>query len=190
MSAQGPPSLFQSPVLELTSAGGIGAGTVEVRDASGVPLAAADRTGRIAAPDGTLLMETPIRFEGRRDIGTNAVLDVFAYDRTPVGEVHVKGWTVTPRTRKITLAAISAGTEIARLEPVDDRGDESVVTAGDQPVGTKRKTASQGFLRKSTNYRLELTGPIDERARWLVLAAAIRSDELLAEASTADRRRT
>ncbi len=179
--------LFCSAVLELTSAGGLGGGTVEVTDATGMQLAAADREGAITAPDGRRLLRAPVRFEGRRSIGTNAGLEVFDAEEAPLGQVHVTSYSVTPRTRKMTLSMSAPGGELFRLAHSDKRGEEAVITVGERPIATMRKTGKRGFIRTSTAYRLELTSDLDLRSRQLLVAAVIRYDALMTEAATASR---
>lgn len=179
--------LFQSAVLELACAGGLGGGTVEVSDDGGSPLAASDSDGTLTGPDGVQLLRAPLRFDGRRDRGTNAMLDVSGPDGAALGEVCVKKFSVTPRSSKATLSLRAAGTEVARLEPGDDRGEELVITVDDAPVGTLRKKAKKGFIRTITAYRLDLTGDVDEQTRQLIVAAAIRYHALINEAAAAGR---
>jgi hypothetical protein len=175
--------LFRSAVLELSCAGGVGGGSAEVSDGLGTPLASSDPAGTIADPGGTVLLRAPLRFEGRDDRGTNAMLDLSGPDGAPLGEVRVQKFSVGPRSRKATLSVTSAGAEVARLEPED--GEESAITAGGRAAGTLRRTGKRGFIRSRTQYRLELTGEIDQRVRPLLLAAAIRQDALLTAAASA-----
>jgi len=174
-------------VLELACAGGLGGGTVEVSDETGAPLGNSDRNGTLADSAGIQLLRAPLRFDGRRDRGTNAMLDVIASHGTALGDVRVKKYSVTPRSSKATLSLSSAGTEVACLEPADDKGEELVVTVGDRPVGTLRKKGKQGFIRTSTAYRLELMSDVDHQTRQLIVAAAIRYHALVYEAASASR---
>lgn len=175
-------------MVEITCRGGFGGGTAEVSDGTGAPLATSDRAGTIADAQGTTLLRTPVRFDGRADVGTNAMLDVAGPDGAALGEVRVKKYFVGPRSRKATLTVTAAGTEVAQLEPQDGKGEESAITAGDRPVGTLRRTGRQGLIRTRTSYTLELTGDLDERVRPLLLAAAIRYDTLVSAAATAGER--
>ena len=156
-----------------------------MRDGTGQALATVDRAGEIADSTGNPLLLAPLRFEGRSDRGTNAMLDVSDPNGTPLGEVRLKRYSVTPRSRKATLSITAAESEVARLEPQDGKGEELAITSGDRPVGTLHSTGKRGFIRRSTNYRLELTGDVDDRVRQLVLAAAIRYDALLTAAASA-----
>ena len=156
-------------------------------DDGGNPLAVSDGEGTIADPDGVQLLSAPLRFDGRRDRGTNAMLDVSAPDGKSIGEVRVKKFSVTPRSSKATLSLSAAGAELATLEPEDKKGEELAITAGDARVGTLRKKAKKGFIRTTTAYRLELVGDVDEQTRRLIVAAAIRYQALLSGAATAGR---
>ena len=177
--------LFRAAVLQLDCTGGLGGGTVEIKDGTGTPLASADDGGTIADAQGAQLIRAPLRFDGDRKHGTNAVLDVAGADGAPLGQVRVRKYSVTPRSRKGTLAVMLGDAEVARVEPEDKKGEELAITAGERRAGTLRKTGSRGFIRKTTTYRLELTGDIEERLRPLVLATAIRYDALLNVAASA-----
>lgn len=162
--------------------------TVEVRDGAGVALASVDDAGTVTGPAGETLLQARLEWEGRRDQGTGAKLAVSDAAGSALGEVRVLKYSVTPRSSKLTLSVVDAGGEVARLEPGDDN-DEIVVSAGDARVGTLRQTGrKRGLLRSTTSYRLELTGPLEGPRRMLVLAAALRYQKLLVEATHASER--
>ena len=189
MSAAGTHPLWRAAVLELTCTRSSAGQTVEVQDGTGVPLASADDAGTIAASSGEPLLLAPLAWEGRRDRGTDAKLDVSDPAGTALGEVRVARYSVGPRSSKATLSISDATGEVARLEPQDRKGEELVIAAGDAQAGVLRKTGrKRGLLRSTTSYRLELTGPLEGQLRTLVLAAAIRYQKLLTEAASPTKR--
>lgn len=182
--------LFSAGRLGIVAAAGLGGGTAEVSEGDN-RLAGAERDGRIVAADGTELLRAPLRFDGRDDLGTNAMLDVIGADGGPLGEVRVKSFSVTPRSRKATLSLLRDGRELARFEPGADRGENLAITVDGIVAGTLVKEHKRGLIRKSTTYTLELNGAAAPPARELIVAAAIRYDALLttaAGAGLADRR--
>lgn len=180
-------ALFRTAVVEVSAKGGVGGGTAEA-SAAGSPLATTDRDGRIADSSGAELLRAPIRFDGRKERGQNAVLDVAGPDGTPLGEVRVQRFTVTPRSRRATLKLGYGGADLALVEPQDKNAEESTITVAGRTVGTLHKTGKSGFIRSATTYRLELTGELDDRTRRLLVAMAIRYEALLtAVANASDR---
>ena len=187
MSHQPPHPLFSAAAVELSCTPSEGRYATAVSSA-GAHVASSDAWGRIVDPQGREVLRAPIGFDGRDDRGTNARVYISAWDGTPLGEARVARYSVGPRSAKATLVVDSGAGEVARLEPQDRKGEELTVTAGGRAVGTLRRVAQRGLIRKEADYRLELTGEIDPSVRALILGAAIRYHALLMEAAAASRK--
>lgn len=182
-----PAAVFSADVLEISIAGGIGGGSAEVGDGAGAPLGVSGSDGVLSDPDGTPLLSATIRFDGRRDKALNAMLDVSAPDGSALGEVRLRSYTVTPRSRRASLSLLADGEEVASLETTDKKGDEIEISSGAGVVATMRKLGKKGLIRSTTAYRLEWLGAADDSVRRLVVSAAIHYDDLINAAATADR---
>lgn len=183
----GSDAIFSADVLEISVAGGVGGGSAEIGDGAGAQLGVSGSDGVLSDPDGTALLSAGIRFDGRADKALNAMLQVLAPDGSALGEVRLRSYTVTPRSRRASLSLQADGEEVARLETTDKKGEQIEIGSEAGAVAAMRKLGKKGLIRSTTAYRLEWLGAADDRIRRLVVAAAINYDGLIDAAATAGR---
>ena len=154
---------------------------VEVTDAGSATLATCTADGTITDGSGGLLFNAPLRWEGRADKPTDALVEVADAAGSPLGTARVTKYGVGPRAKKATIEVTdSHGAPVLRLEPRDKRGQELVLTAGDTEVAAVAvEEVKAGFLRKARVYTVETGNAAPEPLRPLALATLIRYDALL-----------
>jgi hypothetical protein len=174
-------AFWRTPSLTVSPSGSGRGYSVEIKDSAGAPLATCDAEGAVRDQSGGDLLVAPLRWQGRGDQPTDAGIEIADPDGRALGAGRVVKYGVGPRARKATIAIVDPqGTEAARLEPRDKRGQELAVTTNGSELATVAVTeVKSGFLRKSRVYTVELEGPIPDELRPLVLATAIRYDALL-----------
>lgn len=152
----------------------------EIKDGGGVVRASSEDDGTIKDEAGSVLLRAPMRkARGPSDVA----LDVSNSEGRQLGEVRVTNYSFGPRGRNLTLTfRDSAGSELARLEPRDKRGEALGLVAGGSDVATvKVGHVKAGLLRKSRVYTVDLVAEVPEPARLLAMAGIIRFDAMLRE---------
>ena len=152
----------------------------EIKDRGGAVLARSEADGTIKDGAGSLLLRAPMRKAHRPG---DVAIDVADAEGKKLGEAKVAGYTVGPRARKLKLAIRdSAGTELARLEPRDRRGEELELAAGGSSLATVSvERVKVGFLRKSRVYTVDLIADVPMPVRLPALAGIIRYEAMLKE---------
>ena len=172
---------WRAPSFSVAPSGSGRGYTAEVKDQGGAPLATCDAEGTIRDASGDVLLSAPVRWQNRGDRPTDAGIEIADAEGRVLGSGRVVKYGVGPRARKATLAIVDPqGSEAARLEPRDKRGEQLAVAAN----GTNLATLSvaqvkSGFMRKSRVYSVDLGAEIPAELRPLVLAASVRYDALL-----------
>jgi hypothetical protein len=152
----------------------------EIKDRGGVARATSDDEGTIKDGPGAVLLRAPLRKAyGPSDVA----IDVADAEGRKLGEARVTKHSLGPRARNLTLTISDpAGSELARLEPRDKRGEELVVVAAGSDVATvKVEHVKAGLLRKSRVYTAGLVAEVPEPERSLALAGIIRYEAMLKE---------
>lgn len=168
-------------VVEPTRNGGGHA--AEVKDGNGVARAKGEADGTVKDETGAVLLRAPLRKAHRPG---DVAIDVEDAEGRKLGEACVTHYSFGPRGRKLTLTIRdSAGSELARLEPRDKRGEELGLVAGGSDVATLRVGhVKSGLLRKSRVYTVDLVAEVPEPARLLAMAGIIRFEAMLREAES------
>lgn len=149
-----------------------------VKDGAGAERAASTADGTIQDLAGSVLLGAPMR---RARKPSDVAIDVATADGQALGEVHVTKYRLGPRARSLSLALLDPSrTELARLEPRDDRGEALGLSVGGADAATVRvEQVKAGFLRKTRVYTAEVFAAVPEPMRPLALAAIIRYDAML-----------
>ena len=173
--------LWQVDELELSCARSGDGQTTEARTRGGETIARSDGSGTITDAAGAVLLKAQIAFPR----GTAGRLEIADGDGQALGSVSIGKHRFGPKALKATLTvADAAGSEAARFEPRDKKGqDVAILAAGAVPLGALRQTGHERGLRRSvTTYRLELDAAADGPLRPLLLATSLRHHALLVTA--------
>jgi hypothetical protein len=152
----------------------------EIKDRSGAVRARSEDDGTIQDEAGSVLLRAPLRKAREPE---DVAIDVSDAGGRKLGEASVTKHALGPRARRLTLTIRdSVGTELARLEPRDKRGEELGLVAAGRDVATVRvEQVRAGLLRKSRVYIADLVAGVPEPVRSLALAGIIRYDAMLKE---------
>lgn len=170
---------------------GSGPGYVaEVRDHAGVPRASCDAAGALRNESRAVLLHAPLLELGRRSGPTDAGIEIADPDGRALGSARVISYTFAPRTRRITLSIRDAhGSEVARLQPSDRRGNRLVVTSGETRLAAiDVEQVRQGLLRTARVCTIDVEIELPAQLAPLVLTAAIRYDAVMGAATAASQR--
>ena len=168
--------------------------TATVLGAGDRVLASCDDAGTVVGADNSTLMtaslSAPLR--GARSGAPGADLkrlrarvDVAGADGTVAGTLAVRRFTVTPFSRRITIALLHPdGDEVGHLSAVDRKGRELAVTCGDSSVATLALAErDRGIRRTVERWAVTLEARPLPPADLLAAAAILRHGKLLAEVS-------
>jgi hypothetical protein len=155
--------------------------TAEIKDAAGGALAICDPDGTVRDASGGVLLQAPVRWEARRNRPLDVEMGITDLEGRALGTARVVKYGLGPRAKKATVALIDGqGTEVARLEPQDKKGERLAVSAGGADLATVDVAEIKtGFLQKARVYTATLPSEIAEDIRPLVLAAIVRYYALL-----------
>ena len=153
---------------------------VPITDSSGVQLAECGIDGIVRDAGGTPLLAMKVDRGQRKDRPLDVRLHLLDASGGPIGTANVAKYKFTPRTKQLTVAVHdTAGTEVARIEPRDDKGESlTVVTDGTEVGSMSRTQVKKGFLKRVQVYGVELTGDVPAEREPLVLGAIIGFDAL------------
>lgn len=152
----------------------------EIKDSGGVVRARSEDDGTIKDEAGSVLFRAPLR-KARR--AGDVAIDVVNAEGRTLGEAGVANYTIGPRGRKVTLSIRdAAGSELARLEPRDKRGEVLGLAADGSDVATvKVEHVKTGLLRKSRVYTVDVVAEAPEPVRALAMAGIVRFEAILRE---------
>ena len=177
-------------LLERSSAGQ----TATVLGAGDAVLASCDDGGNVVGPDGAALMTATLSTEpgAHSDmVGADlkrlrARVEVTGADGTAAGSLGVKSFTVTPFSKKITIAMLDpAGAEVGDLATVDRKGRELALTYGGANVATLALADRDSGIRRTVErWSLEVGTRPPPPGDLLAAAAILRKGKLQAEVSS------
>ena len=167
--------------------------TANVLGAGDAVLATCDDAGTVVGADGSTLMtavfSAPAGAHSDRpgaDLKRlRAQVDAVAADGTAAGTLGVRKFTVTPFSKKITIAMLDpGGAEIGELSNADRKGRELAVTcAGSKLAGLALADRDRGIRRTVERWSLTVDARPPAPADLLAAAAILRYAKLLAEVS-------
>ena len=160
--------------------------TATVLGAGDAPLASCDDAGRVVGADGSPLLSATFSFErGQRSRPGEARVDVAGADGTAVGGLTVRRYTVTPFSKRLTLALLAAdGAEVGELAPADKKGRELVVTCGgSEAVRLELADRDRSLRRTVERYTLTAAAKPAPPADMLAAAAVLRYGKIFSELS-------
>lgn len=176
-------------LLERSSAGH----TATVLGAGDAVLASCDDAGTVVGADGAALMTatfSPPRgahsdLPGADLKRLRAQVDVVGADGAAAGTLGVRRFSVTPFSKKITIAMLDpGGTEIGDLSTVDRKGRELAVTCGGSSVATLALAdRDRGISRTVERWSLSVEARPPAPADLLAAAAILRQGKVIAEVS-------
>lgn len=175
----------ENPLLRASSftvapTGSGGNHATEIHDSGGGILATCDAAGNISDPSNVVLLRAPVRSDVTRNSVT-VEMDITGAEGDAIAIARVVKYGIGPRSKKATVAVTDAqGTEIARLEARDKKGEDLAVASGDTEyasIGVAEVKA--GFMKKNRIYSVALPSAIPDSTRLPILALAIRYDALL-----------
>lgn len=178
LSPEGHP-LWRASAIDLVPSRTGNKVSVEVSAVDG-PVLAIEDGGTVTDPSGVVLLHAPLIERNRRTKG----VEVTDAGGRALGSALVRNHGPRKATYRLTDPA---GEEVAALESRDRKGRElAFVTARGADAGVMRLTDEESGLlarlktHRTRTYRVELTGPVDEALRGLMLATAIRYEAVLA----------
>lgn len=194
----GPVSLRAMPIwngaiavlFERSSAGN----TATVLGPGDALLASCDDAGTVIGADGSTLMTAAFFIPaGARSQAPGADLKalgahvvVAGADGTPVGTLVIRRFTITPFSRKITIAMLDpGGAAIGELSSADRKGRELAVSCGGSSVASiALADRDRGIVRTVERWSLSAGGRPPAPCDLLVAAAILRHRKLLAAVSS------
>jgi len=167
--------------------------TASVLGADDAVLASCDDAGTVLGADGSTVMTAPFSIPRGAHSGApgadlkrlRAHVDVAAADGSAVGTLVVRRFTVTPFSKKITIAMLDPGEdEIGDLSAADRKGRELVVTCGGSRVASlELADRDRGIRRTVERWSLTVEARPPAPADLLAAAAILRHGKMLAEVS-------
>jgi hypothetical protein len=155
-------------------------------------LARCDDAGAVTSANGSALMWAQFSFpHGIRSHPNSARVDVWAADRVWAGTLTVRRFTVTPFSKRFTIAMSDArGTEVGELSPADKKGRSLAVSAGGSQVAALELSERDRSVRRTVErWSLSVGSRPAGPAELLAAATVLRYGKIVAEVSAQARDR-